>query len=92
MRQKLSPLEIKILLHYYTCADEYENITCEPANDFLNTLVKHEILNYSSKTENGAHYSITDKGIVYVQAIIETASNVGEPVMEWIIPNEEQSQ
>jgi len=92
MRQKLSPLEIKILLHYYTCADEYENITCEPANDFLNTLVEYEILNYSCKTENGAHYSIIDKGVFYVQTIIEAASNVAEPVLEWVIPNKEHGK
>lgn len=63
----MSPLELKILLHYYTyIADDYHE--SDARNQALERFVEHELL---CKLPSGLH-TLTEKGRFLVEHILET--------------------
>jgi len=78
----MTPLEISILLHYYARGNDFDGKEHKPQTQFINFLVGQGIL--IEELASKPIYKITDKGIIYVQGILEAASSVPLPV--WLIP------
>ena len=80
----MTPLEIDIMLHYYARADDYRQ------GDFDAPAVRQAIdifrgpLNLLEPAEDKsyANYRITERGKVFVQALM----NVPLPVQTWAMP------
>lgn len=78
----MTPLKLNILLHYYTRATDFDGKENEPQTEWINHLVDGGIL--SENMARNPIYKITDKGIVYVQGILEAALSVPLPI--YLIP------
>ena len=61
----MSPLQIRIMLHYYTTSGD----TLEAWPESVVELVDIGMLNYDSDFHVEAHYTITDKGRAYVSKL-----------------------
>ena len=83
----MSPLEIKIMLHYYCCPTDYRD------GDFAAPAVQDAIerfrdeLNLLEPTQSmdvyhDPHYRITERGSVFVEALC----NMPLPVKTWVMP------
>ena len=80
----MSPLEIKIMLHYYTTPEEYEPPTDSPLYPAtLASFIKDGLLKY----DDVGNKEITEKGTFYVNALINTPI----PIASWKIPDERQT-
>lgn len=82
----MTPHEIDLLMHYYTCVDEHRDAhlvgdtLCElAANGFLERLPQ--------PTGYGSNWKITERGEVYCVAL----TRVPLPVQRWVMPDKEQS-
>ncbi len=65
-----TPLEIQIMLHYYSCVDDFNN------GDFSAPAVSHAIDEFKSlglleNTKRKSKYQITDMGNYYVEYLKE---------------------
>ena len=83
----MSPLEIEIMLHYYTTPGQYgrdrDGGHCPsdaPAvRDSLMELAKAGLLSY---VKDGNGYQIADRGMAYVEFLKE----VPLPIHKWVLP------
>jgi len=71
----MTPLELKILIHYFISQDDYpNNITA--VTDVLKRFADHGILEDNLLGE----YTMTAKGEVYIREILTVAGQVKYPV------------
>lgn len=81
----MTPLQINMLLHYYAIAEPYAVREQEHANSPAVHEQRHILVNWGLikvDITNPSGFSVTDKGLVYVEAIC----NIPLPVMRWEIP------
>ena len=82
----MTPLQLKMLLHYYTCAERYGKHEPEHAKpeirDQHQGLIVWELLSPCRSNESG--YQITARGSAFIEALIKTPL----PICKWIIPND----
>jgi hypothetical protein len=80
----MSPLHISIMLWYYCHPTDYMRGTDEGNSvatcDFVQYFCENEMLCYNP--QDGALYHITDKGMAYVESILDMPM----PVQQWITP------
>ena len=77
----MAPLEIHILLHYYSRGTEFEGLHNKPQTEIVDRLVAYDIL--TEELTEKPIYKITSKGRVWVEGILKSASMVSMPV--WAI-------
>ena len=79
----MTPYEIDILLHYYSRAEDHEDIHRKPPiwQPTLRRFLDDELL---QPTANGADviYAISERGTAYVEAL----QRIPLPVQIWVIP------
>ena len=86
----MSPVRINIMLHYYCSPDDYEGKeNAQFIEQTLQNFYSTGLLYHSEKGESKAVYTITQKGRVYVEALI----NIPVPILirkwgfpEWEMP------
>lgn len=81
----MTPLQIRMLLHYYAIAEPYAIHEVDHANSPAVREQLQHLINWGFLTtdlSNPSGYTVTDKGLVYVEAIC----NIPLPVMKWEIP------
>lgn len=86
----MRPIEIEILIHYYTRADDYRE------GDFSAPAIREIIDSFSAgpdslierSTHRGQCYTVSDRGRVYVEALMA----VPLPVRAWVIPKSAERQ
>lgn len=77
----MSPMMIRVMLHFYAMREPYSGPdSAKAANQAIAELCSYGLLKESPDTIND--YVATDKGRVYVEALIA----VPLPVQTWVIP------
>lgn len=82
----MTPLKIEMLLHYYCRPDDYRggDFTAPAVNEALDDFLRDELIEHSEhQAANPAHYVITERGRVYVEAL----SAVQLPERRWVMPS-----
>lgn len=83
----MTPLQIEILLHYYTRTDDYREgdfsapAVCEAINDFRDR-PDGPLISQEQVICRHACYALTERGKVFVEAIL----SLPLPVQEWVMP------
>lgn len=85
----MTPINITVLLHYYYATDDYNGGNYEVpsvrmAIDYLHRQGLIET-NVNSKNPDDPHYKISERGQVYVKALMD----VPLPVQAWVMPKGE---
>lgn len=87
----MTPLEINIMLHYYYSPDDFRN------GDFSAPAVRCAIdrfkgelglLTADTQENSSRYYKPTERGEVYIRALMELPL----PVQTWVMPTAEQSK
>lgn len=85
----MTPLQIKMMLHYYAIAAPYSKEDEDHANSPAVTeqrewLLNADMLRYSSKSssESSSGYEVTERGEAFVDALC----SLPLPVSKWVIP------
>jgi len=79
----MSPLKLKILLHYLTSIEIYPK--SREADEIIEKLLLHKVL----EDIGGAYpYKLTDRGEAYIYAILDQANEIQYPEKRtmWVIP------
>lgn len=76
----MSPLEIKIMLHYYTIPTDIENVDSDAQGRAIDRLLKAELLTVHH--EAPPRWRITPRGKAYVEALCR----VPWPIQKWVMP------
>lgn len=87
----MTPHELKILLHYFYSADDFEPFNCASSATkcALHNFLRDELLDIPPQTggpngEASPLYKITERGIIHVTALL----NMPLPVQMWLSPAE----
>lgn len=75
----VSPYVLKILLHYYSCGDDFYH-DATGFNETMAKLVDNDLL--SRPSESPVKYRITGRGRAYIMAILRLPF----PVQKWVMP------
>ena len=82
----MTPLEIKILLHYYTHADDYRkgDFSAPAVSDAIKYFAYelHPPLMKVKSIPDGQYYGLTDRGRAYCEAL----EALPLPEIRWVIP------
>ena len=83
----MSPLEIEILLHYYRCPTDYRDgdFSAPDVQDAIERFRDtHNLLEPTHSMDEFCepHYTITERGHVFVEALC----NMPLPVKTWVMP------
>ena len=83
----MSPLQIEILLHYCTAADDFRDgdFSAPAVREAINAFREQGYL--CNETVRGRCYDLSAKGHVYVTALMD----VPEPVQHWVVNYPRQS-
>ena len=86
MKCAMTPLHIKILLHYYVSTDEYERgYYPSTAGEYIHDLFEMGLIEEKDRPIVEPRHRISDKGKFYVNVLCTTPL----PVHQWIIPRQE---
>ena len=77
----MTPLEIEIMLHYYSRGDDYKNLSGPVVKETIEKFVGSGMLKKSSDgwDQYGKAHEITPMGQAYVEALMK----IRLPVMQW---------
>lgn len=81
----MSPLMIEILLHYFARTNDYRDgdFSASAVRDAITWFHEHEhLLEQTPVGPRHAAYVLTDRGRVYVEALL----SVPLPVQKWVMP------
>lgn len=80
----MTPLQLEMLLHYYASADDFRDgdFGAPSVREAIAHFKAAEMLTISDGTSN-ATYSITERGRVYVEAVLA----VPMPERRWVMPS-----
>jgi hypothetical protein len=82
----VTPHEIDLLMHYYSCADDHAHAHHQGVRETLLDLCAKDLLfALTEPTQYGANWRLTERGEVYCAAL----TMVPLPVMRWVIPDED---
>lgn len=89
----ISPINLQVLLHYLYMNEDYpirkDLMEWTPAvKDSIRKFIRQGLLKEtkSIKPELLPLYEMTDKGKVYINAIMEAVDTVPLPIQGWVIP------
>ena len=78
----MTPLQIKILLHYYTCVDGYGRADDNRKEPAVIEAISQFMRNGMLKPSPEGLYTVTDRGKAYIDAL----RSMPLPVCEWRVP------
>lgn len=80
----MSPLEIKILLHYYACGGEYKGreFGSSSWDDAIDRFIREDLLRVQATDSDGASFVITPRGQFFVHHLCHQPL----PIQTWAMP------
>lgn len=86
----MQPIDIEVLLHYYTRADDYRDgdFSAPAVRELIDSFVGELDLLRASTRERKfgqpmATYEITERGKVYIEALMQ----IELPIQKWVMPD-----
>lgn len=83
----MRPIDIEVLLHYYTRADDFRqgDFTAPAVRELIDSFrEKYGLLEHTPEGVGGrSAYRLTERGKFYIEALLA----VPLPVSKWIIPD-----
>jgi len=67
----MSPLGLKILLHYYSSPDDYEEIESDQAQIVIHCFIEAEMMT-TPKRQSPKSYYLTEMGCYWVEHVLAT--------------------
>lgn len=79
----MSPLQLQILLHYYCCANDFQDgdMRATAIHEAVDWFMSEGLLEVAPK-QMEASYLLTDRGAVFVDALKLTPL----PIQKWVMP------
>jgi len=84
----MTPLHIRLMLHYYAIASEYEPLEAKATQEYLTELVNDGLLKYRVPNDYTNSYEATERGKIWVQMILNTPY----PQQEWVDPRNQDNK
>jgi hypothetical protein len=81
----MTPHEIDLLMHYYTCADDHRNANHPGVIEALTDLAGKELIGrLAEPSQYGSNWKLTLRGETYCDALTQ----VPLPVLRWVMPGD----